>query len=65
MHTSSSIMKEFDLNNPYTPTQKEILGMLVDGGGDAANNEPIKEVDNVQISDVVIGKEGFKDVESA
>ena len=31
----------------------------------ATNTEPIEEVDNVQISDAVVDKVGFKDVESA
>ena len=47
---------EFNPNNPYIPIKEEIIGML-DGGGDV--------VDNVQISDVVIDRVGFKDVESA
>jgi hypothetical protein len=56
---------EFDPNNPYIPIKEEIIGML-DGRGDAVDNEPIEEVDNVQISDVVIDSLGFKDdVESA
>ena len=55
---------EFDLNNPYTPIKEEIIGML-DERGDAADNEPIEEVDNVQISDVLVDRVGFKDVESA
>ena len=55
---------EFDLNNPYTPNEKDIIGRF-DGGGDAIDNEPIEEVDNVQSSDVVVNRVGFKDVESA
>ena len=55
---------QFDLNNPCIPIEEEIIGMF-DGGGDAPNNEPIEEVDNVQISDVVVDKAIFKDVESA
>jgi hypothetical protein len=32
---------EFDLNNPYTATEEEIIGML-DGGGDALTMNPLK-----------------------
>jgi hypothetical protein len=38
---------------------------MLDEGSGAVDNEPIKEVDNVQISDMLIDKIGFKDVESA
>ena len=34
-------------------------------GGNATDNEPIEEVDNVQTSDVVVDNVVFKDVESA
>ena len=51
---------EYDLNNSYIPTKEEIIGML-DGGGDEADNKPIEEVDNVQISDVVVDRVRFKD----
>ena len=54
---------EFDLKNPYTPTVEEIICML-DGGGDAGDNEPIEEVDNVQINDVLVDRVGFKDAKS-
>ena len=54
---------EFDLNNPYTATEEEIIGML-DGGGGVADNEPIK-VEITQISDVVVDRVGFKEAESA
>jgi hypothetical protein len=37
---------EFDLNNPYTPNDKEIISFL-DENDDATNNEPIEEADNV------------------
>ena len=30
-----------------------------------SDNEPIEEVDNVRIGDVMVDKVGFKDVESA
>ena len=62
---SSSIMKlEFDPNNPYIHIEEEIICML-DGGGDAVDNEPIEEVGNVQISNVVVDRVGSKDAESA
>ena len=38
---------------------------MLDGGGDAAVNELIEEVDNVQINDVMVDRVGFRDVESA
>ena len=38
---------------------------MLDGGGDATNNKPIKEVNIVQINNVVVGRVGFEDVESA
>ena len=47
---------KFYLNNPYTPTEEEIIGML-DEGGDAA--------DNVQISDVIVDRVGLKNPKSA
>jgi hypothetical protein len=37
---------------------------MFDVGGDATDKEPIEEVDNVQISDVMVDRVGFKDVES-
>ena len=52
---------EYDLN---IPPKEEIVGML-NGGGDVTNNEPIEEVDNVQIGNVGGNRVGFKDVESA
>ena len=55
---------EFDLNNPYIPNLEEIIGML-DERRDAFDNEPIEGVDNVQISDVVVDRVGFKDAKSA
>ena len=33
---------DFDLMNPYAPTEEEIIGKL-DGGCDVVANEPIKE----------------------
>ena len=53
----------FDLNNPYESTH-EIIGML-DEIGDVVDNEPIEEVDNVQIGDVVVDKVGVKDAQNA
>ena len=38
---------------------------MLDGRGDATDNEPIEKVDNVQIGDVVVDRVEFKDVESA
>ena len=55
---------EIELDNPHIPIEEEITSML-DERDDAANNEPIEEVDNVQIGEVVIDKVGYKDVESA
>jgi hypothetical protein len=55
---------EIELNNPHIPIEEEITSML-DERDDAANNEPIEEVDNVQIGEVVIDKVRYKDVESA
>ena len=37
---------------------------MLDGRGDALDNEPIEEVNNVQFSDVLVDRVGFKDVES-
>ena len=54
----------FDLNNPYIPIEEDIIYML-DGRGDAAGNRPIEEVDNVQITDVLVDRVGFKDFERA
>ena len=55
---------EFDLNNSYLPNEEDIIGML-DEGDDVAENEHIEEVDNVQISDVVVDEVGFKNAKSA
>jgi hypothetical protein len=38
---------------------------MLDERVDATDNEPIEEIDNVQIGDVVVDRVGFKDVESA
>ena len=37
---------------------------MLDERDDAADNEPIEEVDNVQIGDVVVDRVRYKDVES-
>ena len=37
---------------------------MLDERGDAIDNEPIEEVDNVIIGDVVIDRVGFKDAKS-
>jgi hypothetical protein len=42
---------EFAMKDPHTPIEEEIVGML--HGGDATDNEPIIEVNNVQINDVL------------
>ena len=55
---------EFDLNHPYIPTEEEIISVL-DERDDVANNEPIKEADNVQIGDVMVDGVAFKDAKSA
>ena len=54
---------EFDINDPYIPTKEENIGML-DEGDDASDNELIERVDNVQISDVMVDRIGFKDAEN-
>ena len=54
---------DFNLNNPYLPTKEEIIGML-DDKDNATNNEPIEEVDIVQIDDVVVDKVRVKDVKN-
>jgi hypothetical protein len=36
---------KFDPNNPYILIEEKIS--LLDGGGDATDNEPVEEVDNV------------------
>ena len=38
---------------------------MLDERHDATDNEPIEEVDNVQIGDVVVDKVGFKDAKNA
>ena len=38
---------------------------MLDERDNSTDNEPIEEVDNVQIGDVVVDRVGFKDVESA
>ena len=43
---------EYDLNNPYKHAG-EIISML-DERDDVADNEPLEEVENVQIGDVVM-----------
>jgi hypothetical protein len=46
---------ECDLNNPCIPFKAEIIGSL-DERHNAVDNEPIEEVVNVQIGDVVVIK---------
>ena len=38
---------------------------MLDERDDAADNEPIEEVDDMRIGDVVVDRVGFKDVGSA
>ena len=52
------------MNNPYIPIEEEIISTL-DERDNAPDNEPIEEVDNMQIGDVVVDRVGFHDVESA
>ena len=52
----------FDLNNLRT---YEGGNSRFDERDDAIGNEPIEEVDNVQIGDVLVNKVGFKDAKSA
>ena len=52
------------MNNPYIHIEEEIISTL-DERDDAPNNEPIEEVDNMQIGVVVVDRLGFQDVESA
>jgi hypothetical protein len=47
---------EYELINSYIPTEEDIIGMLDGGGDEADNNKPIEEVDNVQVSDMVVDK---------
>ena len=56
---------EFDLNSVYIAIAEEIISMLDERDEAVADNEPIEEVDNVQIGDIVIDRVGCKDVESA
>ena len=63
MHVSLSIMT-FYVNILYVPIKEEIMSML-DERDHAIDNEPIEEVDNVQVGDVVVDRAGSKDVESA
>ena len=46
-----------------TPIEEEIIGNL-DEIDDATDNEPIEEVDDVQIGEVVVDRVGFKDAKS-
>jgi len=55
---------EFDLNNPYIPTNEEIMDIL-DEKNNAIVNETIEKANNVKINDVMVDRIGFKDAESA
>ena len=63
-HEFINYVLDFDLNNLYIPIEEEIISMLNERDN-ATNNEPIEEVDNVQIGDVVVDRVGFKDAKSA
>lgn len=53
---------DFALNYTYIPSiGKEIINKI----DDAIDNEPIEDIDNVQIGDVVASRVGSKNVESA
>ena len=52
------------MSNPCIATKDEIIGML-DAGGDIPDNEPIEEVENVQISDLVVDRVKIKYAKSA
>ena len=54
----------FDSSYPYTPIEEEIIGMLNEIDV-AVDSEPIKEVDNVQIGDVLVDRIRFEDDDSA
>ena len=60
MHMSSSLMNW----STHILVDEKVIGMLNEGDV-VANNEPIEEVDNVQIVDMVVNRVGFKDVESS
>ena len=53
-----------DLDNLYILIEEEIINMI-DERHYATDNEPMKEVDNVQIGDVVVNKVGLKDAKNA
>ena len=53
--TSSRFSPFVDLNNPYIHIEQEIIGVLAEQDN-AIDNEPIEEVDNVQIDDVVVDR---------
>jgi hypothetical protein len=54
----------FILNNSYIHIEEGIIGLL-DERDDVVDNEPIEGANNVQIGDDVVGRVGFRDVESA
>lgn len=55
---------KFHPNNHYITTKEKIINIL-DKRDDIIDNESFNKVNNVQISDVVISKVEFKDIESA
>ena len=48
----------FDVCFPNIPIDEEIINVL-DGGGDAADEELVEEVANEQINDVEVDRVGF------
>ena len=64
MHEFINHELEFVLNNIYIYIEEGIIG-LFDERDDAVNHERIEGANNVQIGDDVVGRVGFKDVESA
>lgn len=66
MNAHEIIDKALELWSKQSPRaiEEEIVGIL-DERDDATDNEPMQEVDNVQIGDVLVNKVGFKDAKSA
>lgn len=51
---------EYDLNNSHILNEEEIIGILGEGDDASDNAKLIKEVDNVQIVDVLVNRVGFR-----
>ena len=66
MNAHEIIDKALELWSKQSPRaiEEEIVGIL-DERDDATDNEPMQEVDNVQIGDVLVDIVGFKDAKSA